>query len=101
MGTLQGTIKANYNTELVLELNNNQIYPLENTVYFEANNTWYSVKGPSQVLSYNPVKDDKLNGALEIGGLTNPALTIKGIWGDENSAASTIQINNVTEEENI
>ena len=42
-----------------------------------------------------------MNGALEIGGLTNPALTIKGIWGDENSNTSTIQINNVTEEENI
>ena len=42
-----------------------------------------------------------MNGALEIGGLTSPALTIKGIWGDEESATSTIQINNVTEEENI
>ena len=40
--------------------------------------------------TYNPVKDDKLNGALEIGGLTSPALTIKGIWGDEESATSTI-----------
>ena len=39
-----------------------------------------------------------MNGALEIGGLTNPALTIKGIWGDEESSTSTIQINNVTEE---
>ena len=42
-----------------------------------------------------------MNGALEIGGLSSPALTIKGIWGDENSNTPTIQINNVTEEENI
>lgn len=42
-----------------------------------------------------------MNGALEIGGSSSPALTIKGIWGDENSNTATIQINNVTEEENI
>ena len=44
------------------------------------------------MLSYNPVSDDKLNGALEIGGTTNPALTINGIWGEENSTSSAIYI---------
>ena len=44
------------------------------------------------MLSYNPVTDDKLNGALEIGGNSNIALTIKGIWGVENSATSAIYI---------
>ena len=53
------------------------------------------------MLPYNPVSDDKLNGALEINGLTNPALIIKGIWGEENSVMSTIYINNVATEEKI
>ena len=53
------------------------------------------------MLPYNPVSEGNLNGALEINGLTNPALTIKGIWGAENSATATIYINNVATEEKI
>ena len=49
------------------------------------------------MLSYNPVSDDKLNGVLEINGLMNPALIIKGVWGEENSATAAIFINSVTD----
>lgn len=53
------------------------------------------------MLPYNPVSSGNLNGALEIGGNSNPALTIKGVWGEENSDTSTIYINNVASEEKI